>query len=353
VSATEEIRRAVEDHGPLTFAEFMELALYGHGGYYERHPVGPHGDFVTSPHVHEVFARLLARAALELWSTLERPDPFLVTECGAGDGTLARELCAGLAESPIRYAAVERSPGARVALAGIADLVVSEELPARAHLILGNELLDNLPFRLFRERREVRVGLEDGRLVEIYAPMGSPAGPDPPDVPEYAYPEGAIGFLGKVAAVLQPGYALLIDYGFEGGTGRVHGYRAHRFVEDVLEDPGSTDVTAGMDFSLLAEAAEGFGLESFGTVSQRAALLALGFEEWVTGELDRQRALLDEGKGLEAVRAWGDRSRATLLVDPAALGSLRWWLLASAGLPTPGWWRGATRHDLGTRPPAD
>jgi SAM-dependent MidA family methyltransferase len=99
VGAAEEIARAVQDHGPITFAEFMELALYGRGGYYERHPVGPYGDFVTSPHVHAVFAELLARGIIELREAIDHPNPFVVIEAGAGDGTLARPLSGRLAES--------------------------------------------------------------------------------------------------------------------------------------------------------------------------------------------------------------------------------------------------------------
>jgi len=51
----EEIRAAIEARGPITFAEFMDLALYGRGGFYATPPIGPRGDFVTSPHVHPVF----------------------------------------------------------------------------------------------------------------------------------------------------------------------------------------------------------------------------------------------------------------------------------------------------------
>ena len=55
----EVIRDAIRDHGPITFAEFMQHALYGPGGFYEDPPVGTHGDFVTSPHVHPVFGALV------------------------------------------------------------------------------------------------------------------------------------------------------------------------------------------------------------------------------------------------------------------------------------------------------
>ncbi|MEW6060061.1 MAG: SAM-dependent methyltransferase, partial [Actinomycetota bacterium] len=87
-----QIRDAIRDHGPITFAEFMERALYGPGGFYERPPVGREGHFVTSPHVHPIFAELLMCAFSELWADLGRPDPFPVVEVGAGDGTFALDL---------------------------------------------------------------------------------------------------------------------------------------------------------------------------------------------------------------------------------------------------------------------
>jgi len=108
-------------------------------------------------------------------------------------------------------------------------------------------------------------------------------------------------------------------------------------VEDVLVDPGSSDITAGVDFALLADRARDRGLEVAGIATQHDVLMALGFETWIRDELVRQGALLDEGHGLEAVRTWSGRSRATLLADPAALGRLRWMVLATPGLPSPSW----------------
>jgi hypothetical protein len=63
----------------------------------------------------------------------------------------------------------------------------------------------------------------------------------------------------------------------------------------------------------------------------------LGFDRWIREELGRQAKHLDERRGLDAVRTWSGRSRATLLVDPAALGRLRWLLLGTPGLPPPSW----------------
>src|SRR5207249_4923296 len=134
------------------------------------------------------------------------------------------------------------------------------------------------------------------------------------------------------------GFVLLIDYGALGGAGGpVHGYRGHTVVEDVLAAPGTADITAGVDFELVAARAEQRGLTAFPTVTQRDALLALGLGEWLRDELRSQQASLLAEQGRQAVATWSGRSRATLLIDPGALGRLRWLLLATEGLDPPAW----------------
>ena len=87
----------------------------------------------------------------------------------------------------------------------------------------------------------------------------------------------------------------------------------------------------------MAGRARAAGLEAHGPVTQEAALRALGYDRWATDERTRQTRLLDAGSGLDAARAWGGRSRASLLVDPSRLGGLRWLLLATPGLSAPPW----------------
>jgi SAM-dependent MidA family methyltransferase len=333
--AVDAIRDAIRARGPLPFDRYMALALYGPGGFYEDPPVGPRGDFVTSPHVHPVFGALIAEAVRRLAADLHDPSPLRIAEVGAGDGTLARQVLDGLADVDVAYTAVEISPGARDRLGTIEGVRVAEGLDGICDVILANELLDNLPFRRIRGDREIRIGLDDERLVEVQVPWsGDPAPPGE----ERVVPDGIRAFVGSLAGALAPGYALLIDYGAVGSTGGdVHGYRAHQVVEDPLEAPGRSDITVGVDFTDVATTAREHGLEAYGPVPQRAALVALGYEAWARTELRRQGELLDERKGIEAVRAWSGRSAASLLVDPAALGRLGWVVLASEGLPRPVW----------------
>ena len=203
-----------------------------------------------------------------------------------------------LGDLDAEYTAVETSPGARRALATIEGIRVAEALESPPQLILANELMDNLPFRRLRGTaagtKEVMVALEGERLVEH---LGDP----PPgeevalaDGVEAVLPEGAIAFIEEVGARLaHPGYALLIDYGGVGEPGGPpHGYRAHRPVEDLLDRPGSTDITSGIDFGLIATHAEAQGLVAFPSVTQRHALTALGFDRWVHDQLRGQAELL-------------------------------------------------------------
>ena len=359
----ERIRRLVRERGPITFADYMDAALYGPGGFYMGTPIGSDGDFVTSPHVHPVFSRLVGIALEELWAMLGRPRPFRLVEVGAGDGTLASELVAGFARGGIdvEYTAIEIGTQARGRLAAITTRVASRLADAERPdpgVVFANELLDNLPFRRVRRRHdalaEIRVGLDGDRLVEVELPADAELAaiaPDLEDGAEAVIPTGAFAFADELARVLRRGYAVLIDYGSGGAqAGEVHGYRGHRVVEDVLADPGSTDVTAGVDLGAVIDRAQAAGLVSFGTVSQEAALRALGFHEWMRGELDHQGELLNAGRGSEATRTWGGRNRARLLVDPSGLGRLRWLVLATHDLPEPSW-LGRARQRQSESPP--
>jgi SAM-dependent MidA family methyltransferase len=355
------IRRAIEQRGPISFAEFMELALYGPRGFYERPPVGERRHFVTSPHVHPVFADLLADGIRACWHELGRPDPLPLVELGAGDGTLATRLRRALADVPKRYVAVERSTGAREALRRLQPPIqvaaALESIDQRLDgVVVANELLDNLPFRWVRRHvhgdvHEVRVAVADRDFVAVERPVDEDDEELVEAIPPLApgtdgpAPVGAMHLVERLARVLHRGYALFIDYE-AGPASEIHGYRGQRPVEDVLSEPGTADITAGVDFRVLAERAGALGLQSFPPVSQRSALTALGYERWARHEVGRQAEAQTTRSGREAVLAWSGRNAAALLVDPAGLGRFRWWLLATADLPPPPWFAVASRRDL-------
>jgi len=335
--AADAIRERIRADGPIGFDLFMDLALYGPGGFYERPPVGADRDFVTSPHVHPAFGRFVARAIEALREAIAPRANLRLTEVGAGDGTLARQLMERLHE--VRYTAVEVSPGARATLGTIHGLEVASELRPPVDVVLAHELLDNLPFRLVRDGSEIVIDTDGDGFAERTRPLNEElratighhaiAG-------DIVVATGALSFVDRVATTLERGYALLIDYGAD-ASGPVHGYTRQQPIEDVLQAPGSVDVTAGVDFAWIAERARERHMQAFPLATQSDVLLALGFESWLREELATQHDQLARGAGLDAVRTWSMRSRATMLVDPAALGRMRWLLLATEGLPPPAW----------------
>jgi SAM-dependent MidA family methyltransferase len=339
--------------GPITFAEFMEAALYdAHEGFYARPPIGERAHFVTSPHVSPAFGDLMARQVAECWEVLGRPRPFTVLEIGAGDGTLADHILAAVGAVPdlteaLRYVAVERSAGARQALMD-RGLEVHQDLRSSGRVtgcIVANEVLDNLPFRRVRDRDgslvEIVVGAEHDRLIEVERPAPKElvdmvdgemrSGRERPVSP------AARAFLSSMARILERGYAFLIDYGFEAGEspGPVHAYRDQDVLAEVLADPGSRDVTAAVDWEAIGVEAERAGLQVWGPVAQREALLALGYRMWSAGVRRRQAEAEAAGDWRTATRLYGERSRASILIDPAKLGGLQLMALGTEGLPAP------------------
>ncbi len=346
----ERVRAAIADHGPIGFDEFMELALYGPGGFFETPPVGAERHFVTAPHVHPfVFAHCLRDALLDAWFALGEIDPLPVVELGPGDGTLADALRSAFAELPAprpAYTGVEIGAGARDELAarGLATASGLAGLEPFEGVVVANEVLDNLPFVPVRGRPrgpvEVRIGLDAGGLVEVEVPWSNGSVPPPPLRPgeETTLPVGTFAMLEELARVLRRGYVVMIDYGsVDGPAGPVHGYREHRPVADVLADPGGSDVTAGVDLAMVAERARALGLLPFAPVTQAEALAELGHDRWQRTMREMQSDLQAAGRGAEAFRVWEARSRASLLADPSGLGAFWWLVLGTAGLPEPAW----------------
>lgn len=351
----ERLVERIRARGPITFAEYMEAALYDpdDGFFATRTRVGPEGDFVTSPHVSPVFGKLILRQLVEAWRHTGA-DPFTVVEIGAGSGALATQIATFAAEEPafaasLRYVAVEQSAAARATLRTLG--VETHATPAEAvpepvaGCVLANELLDNLPFHRLRARAgrtvEVYVGAEGDRLIEIEAPPSPEAlaasSAPPRDGEERPASPRALDLVRSLRRILARGYVFLFDYGFaaEEEPEPIRGYRAHHLEHDLLADPGATDITGPVDFDAVACAAEEAGFTAWEPVTQRAALMALGYRATVQAMRAEQSKAESADEWRKAIQAFGDRGQAATLVDPAGLGSLRLLALATPGLPEP------------------
>lgn len=350
MTAEAEIRRRIAARGGITFAEFMELALYHPvGGYYAAGGrVGAGGDFYTSPAAHPAFGALLAAQLFQMWRLLGEPSPFWAVEAGAGDGLLCRDVTAAAARLPdgfggsLRYLCLDRRAGGGLegGLAG-AGRAAAAGLPLRGvtGCVLANELLDAMPAH--------QVTVEGGRLREVY--VGSDGGgglvlrTGEPSTPLLARRLAAVGITlaeGQVAEVnlgldgwaaeaarsLARGFVLAVDYGREAADlysaaarfrGTLTAFYRHTQTDRPLERIGRQDLSAQVDFTALAQAGRRAGLDLLGCSTQADFLRNLGLERWLErrppgpargaqAELAGMRELANPGGlGGFKVMAWG------------------------------------------------
>ena len=312
------IREALEANGGrIDFAHFMQLALYAPGlGYYSAgsRKFGEAGDFITAPERSALFSRALARQCQEVLARIGGD----LLEFGAGSGVMAADILAELERLdslPEHYYILEISADLRERqretitrkvpqLAG--RVVWLDALPERFEgVVLGNELLDAMPVHRFcirdGEPHELFVKWDGERFQLNAAPVEGALLPRLQALQEaFALTDGyeseinllAEEWVAGLGRWLTRGVALLIDYGFPrseyyhpqrtGGTLMCH-YR-HRAHDDALILIGLQDITAHVDFTAVAEAAQAAGLAVRGFANQANFLLGCGLTELLAAE---------------------------------------------------------------------
>ena len=286
--------------GWLPFDRYMALALYAPGLGYYAHGSRKFGalpssgsDFVTAPEMSPLFGQSLA---VQVRDALEHTGTSEVWEFGAGTGALARELLQALGDRVQRYTIVELSGSLRerqqAALQPWAAQVTwAQELPERLQgVVVGNEVLDAMPVKLLARSggtwHERGVMLEGERFAwsdrptELRPPV-EPAG-DGDYLTELHLHADA--FIRTLAERLAAGAAFFIDYGFpeaeyyhpQRHMGTLMCHRGHLADPDPLDAPGEKDITAHVDFTAIAVAAQESGLPTLGYTSQARFLVNCG-----------------------------------------------------------------------------
>ena len=364
MSALEDrLRRLILDHGPISVARYMTLALaHPAQGYYPRRdPLGTAGDFVTAPEVSQLFGELIGLALVQHWLDLGRPGRGAVVELGPGRGTLMADALRAAKVVPEFGAAmtvhlVETSPALRerqaAALPGLPVHWHDElaGLPAdRPLLVVANEFLDALPVRQFVRRsgrwHERLVGVdEDGGFRFVVAPRATPF-PQAVGGVDGELADGTLLELGPareavveaIAArlVAQGGMALLIDYGSDAPimTGDTFRAVSRHAAADPLIAPGEVDLSAHVDFRGIAARAADAGAVAYGPLGQGEFLGRLGIAQ-------RLRRLLQNASPAQrtALESGCDR-----LVSLDAMGELfKVLALTAGGGPVP---PGFTEHE--------
>ena len=313
------ISAEIEAHGPISFARFMERALYEPGlGYYatSNDQTTRAGDFLTAPELHPIFGQVVARQIGEMRERLGNPTDFTVREYGAGRRTLGRAL-----PDDVRYQPIE----------------FKDARPAQAFtgVVLANEFLDALPVhRLIHhdgaDLAELLVGRSEGKFVDVETEIT--------DDRLLAFLErhqiaihaneivevnlGVVDWLAEIRLDLERGFVLILDYGGSHPTGTLRAFREQHVSSDVLGGVGHQDLTANVDFDALGTEALAAGFEVLGRVRQAEFLLNAGLDEAYAAA--RVEADQDWDSALNL------RAAVRRLLDPSGMGGFQVIILGKA-----------------------
>lgn len=307
----------VRAKGRITFAEYMAACLYEPGlGYYTSpgRKVGTEGDFYTSITVHATFGRVLAREIAAMWRSMDCPADFTLVEAGAGHGRLACDIMDFLTEQqPECYAAaklvlVEQEPSlaeAQATLLSSHSSKLSWLSPAEltefrfSGVLYTNELLDAMPVHRVlmtpEGLKEIYVTFEDDQFQDCADTPSTPelaAYLERYGIPLHPGQEAEVSLTGlawfeDVAATLQHGFVLTIDYGWpkaelyspQRSLGTLLCYFKHTVEDNPYQRLGQQDITTHINFSTLIERGEELGLKPLWFGEQSRFLMSSGVIE--------------------------------------------------------------------------
>jgi SAM-dependent MidA family methyltransferase len=347
------IRREIRRSGPVTFAWFMEQALYHPQlGYYssDRCALGRKGDYFTNVSVGPLFGQLLTAQFVESWVALDRPLDFTIVEQGAHHGDFARDVLRSAQErapdffSALHYWIVEPFPVLQArqseTLCDFKETVMwkksLEDLEPFCGIHFSNELLDAMPVHLVRKAsseatlaasatgtwEERFVDESDDQFGFVTRPIANQKlqnyletiDGDLPQLYETEVNLAALEWIEILAQKLTQGYALVVDYGYahedfygpDRNKGTLQCRARHRLIESPFSQVGEIDITAHVDWTSLAEEGEANGFRLAGFTDQH---------HFLTGIVS---ALLPES--FDAGINQGSRRALQTLLHPESLG---------------------------------
>jgi SAM-dependent MidA family methyltransferase len=364
VTLREKIVQEIQERGPVPFSRYMEKCLYDPElGYYSRNAekFGKAGDFYTSSDVHAVFGRLLARQFEEMWRVLGSPAEIELLELGPGRGLFAQDVLDWSEKKfpeffrAVQYGLLEQSAALRERLkitldphitAGRAAIVErgdavfnqsrdrSRDVPI---IVFANEFFDALPVEVVSDRGTLRVNVRENRFAEEWAKTSAAENefldrygvhPEAGDRTEVSLV--ARDWMSKIGKSITRGFFIAIDYGYtrdEQLAGRhmetVMAYRQHSASTNAYKAPGEQDITAHVNFTALAGAAEAGGMSVQKLRTQSQFLLGIGEKNQFADAFEE--CSLPQEKAKVALQL-------KHLVTPAGMGETFHVMIASKGV---------------------
>jgi len=310
----ESIRETIRAQGPQSFAWFMQRALYHpEQGYYSsgRCVIGRKGDYFTNVSVGPLFGQLLAAQFFEIWERLGKMNDFVIVDQGAHDGQFAQDVLEFAQKrlpeffGALRYRILEPFPileeQQRRRLEAFGDKVEWRKSPEPfTGVHFSNELLDAMPVRLISDGTEKMVGLDADKFLFVERPVG-----------KTIFNQAALESIDQIAANLQRGYVIAIDYGFldEEFERTVEVRARHRNLDSPFQQIGDADITMSVHWRSIVERAQANGLRVAGFTDQH---------HFLTGIISQAESG-DQGQSLLADSRKAKRELQTLL-HPEMLG---------------------------------
>jgi SAM-dependent MidA family methyltransferase len=375
-SLREKIAQEIRARGPIPFSRYMELCLYDPElGYYSRNAqqFGKAGDFYTSSDVHDVFGRLMARQFEEMWRVLGSPGQITIKELGPGRGLFAQDVLHWSEKKfpgffrALHYVLIEQSPALRLRIEqtllhhiemgrvavnpeltwkagkGTTSVVPHEGPKPRALapefspvIVFANEFFDALPVEVVSTKGSLRIDGQGGNFVETWVSASAEElefldrySVHPENGERIEVPLQSLAAM-RAACDIERGFLIVIDYGYtraEQLAGRHRGtlkaIRQHAVSANPYEAPGEQDITADVNFTALAAAAENSGLRSEKLVTQSQFLMGIGEANQFADAFEDCRLPQESAKVALQLKH---------LVTPAGMGESFHVLVASKGI---------------------
>ena len=314
LTLSEIVQAKIREEGPISFHDFMEMALYyPELGYYTsaNEKFGREGDYFTAPFFTNVYGNVIAKQLEEMWRLLGSKE-FTIVEYGAGTGSLCMDILDQLKTNRllyknVNYCIIEKSDTLKAQqkkLFSNADIVEKvtwvsslNEMPRFTGCILANEVLDNFSVH--------KVLVKGNELLEVFVDHQSGfteiTKPAPQPLKEYfkqlqvELPDGfitevnlqAIDWLNHISASLTRGFVMTIDYGCSSAElyqpyrnlGSIVCYHKHSVNDQPYNNIGEQDITAHVNFSALDLWGSRNGLMKCGFTTQSQFLAGLGLTQ--------------------------------------------------------------------------
>jgi len=337
------IHNKIQNEGKMTFADFMDIALYNSNyGYYNRkNRVGASEDYYTSPIVHPAFGSIICTQLFSMWSALKKPSPFYLIEIGANNGRLILDILkfAKLIDekffNDLECIIIDRSKILEThSSPENYHTIISDTIPCKniSGCILSNEFFDALPVHKFQIKNkiitEIYLTIQNNELKEINVPLEHNSLYE--TITEI-YPESLVNYIGEIniftkqiiqnfSNTLNNGFVITIDYGNttenlvkKYKNSSIQTYSTHTKGTNPYTKIGGQDITSDVNFSHLMVAGKSYGFNPIYYANQSKFLKTNGINYWIN-QLNKESDNNTKTKNFAAIYD---------LLNPNGLGNLK------------------------------